>query len=69
MSLSVADKSKVRGVDPAFAIMFTAVVIAVAASMTLRLAVGGMSPSKARGNEAAAVEHRATPIQTPTPSE
>ncbi|MCL2646417.1 MAG: hypothetical protein FWD61_05340 [Phycisphaerales bacterium] len=63
---SSADKSKVQGMDPAFVIMFTTVVVAVAMSMTLRLVVSGIGPSKARGNDVA-VEHHVPSDQTHTP--
>ena len=58
MSLQIPEKTKAQGVDPAFVIMFSAVIVAVVASMTLRLTVGGAGPSKARGNDVGAVEHQ-----------
>jgi len=51
MSFQVRERAKSQGLDPAFVLMFTAIVLAVIASMTLRLTVGG-GPAKAHGETA-----------------
>jgi len=53
MALQMAEKSRSRKADSMFVMVFSVVVVAVMASMTLQVAV-----SKARGNEVAAVGHQ-----------
>ena len=57
MSFQVTERAKSQGMDPAFVLMFTAIVLAVVASMTLRFMVGG-GPAKAHGDTATTVEHQ-----------
>ena len=59
MSFQITEKTKSQGADPVFIFIFAAVVVAVMASMAIRLAVSG-GPSKARADNA--IE---TPISSP----